>query len=249
MKVKPKNQARQKLLNYLVDFINSDNFQKQITEIRKRFGIPMSGYPVGPKDEEAIKNLKIFYFPEGFTKEKSRDVKIGLRKMISKFPVSGYKITFGFFIYLVHNIVKTELFEEEFLLNNLCNLVDMKEFISEREGMPEIIEKDMQEMTTKHPIALFIRPEATQRDIVDYVKEVWAYIEIYKCKYLDKKSKVGKIKRKDEKIKERNDFIYKNRHLPRKEIMRMITDTFDEIIDYGHIGKIISLEIKKRKEM
>ena len=45
----------------------------------------------------------------------------------------------------------------------------------------------------------------------------------------------------------RNDLIYKNRHLPRKEIMQMVSKKFGKILDYGHISKIISLE-KKRRE-
>jgi hypothetical protein len=59
------------------------------------------------------------------------------------------------------------------------------------------------------------------------------------------KSKITGFRKKS--TLERNDLIYKNRHLPRKEIMQMVSKKFGKTLDYGHISKIISLE-KKRRE-
>ena len=246
-----KPQAVQKMVNYLNEFINSDYFQGQIKKIRKDLGIPKDGYPIKPKDERAIKTLDIFYLHAGITREKSRNCKIALKEILDKFPVSEINISYGFFVYLLHNTIRPELFAEGFFLNNLCRIVDMKEVIDDREGVSKALEETMQNMTARHPIALYIRPEATQRDIVEYVKKMWGYIEIYKNKYTNKESRVGKIRRKNKKIKERNELIYQNRHLPKKKIMKLVGDKFgeDAVIDYGYIGKIISIEKKKRKEV
>lgn len=244
-----KTQAVQKMMNYLDEFIKSDPFQGQVIKIRKDLEIPQNGYEITAKDEQAIKTLDIFYLREGFTRRKSKDCRRALREILDKFPISGLKISYGFYIYLLYNTVKTELFYEGFSLNNLCRIVDMKEMTYEYEGVFDVLEGVMQEMTSKHPIALYIRPEATQRDIVEYVKNMWDYIEMYKGKYANKESKVGKIRSKNKKIEARNLFIYEHRELPRKEIMHLVTDKFGDVVDYGHIGKIISLEKKKRKEV
>lgn len=244
-----KPQAVQKMMNYLNEFINSDYFQGEIKKIRKDLNIPEDGYPIKPKDEEAIKTLDIFYLPTGLTKEKLRSCRVALREILEKFPTSELNVSYGFFVYLVHNTFRQEIFAEGFSLNNLCRLVDMREIVMAREGVPEVLEDTLQDMTEKHPIALYIRPEATQRDIVEYVEKIWDYIEIYKSRYINKESRVGKIRKKNEKIKERNLFIYQNRELPRKKIMGLVAEKFGDYMDYGHIGKIISIEKKKRKEV
>ena len=96
----------------------------------------------------------------------------------------------------------------------------------------------------KYPIALYINPEASQRQIQDFIAKNWSFIQAYK-----KDKKINIYRKKKKQTQERNDFIYKNRHFPRKQIMMMITDKFgaENTIDYGYIGKIISIE-KKRRE-
>lgn len=244
-----KPQAVQKMMNYLNEFIISDYFQGEIKKIRKDLSIPENGYPIEPKDEDAIKTLDIFYLPTGFTMERLKNCRVALREILKKFPTSELTVSYGFFVYLVYNTFRQEIFTEGLSLNNLCRLVDMREIVMEREGVPEVLEETLQYMTEKHPIALYIRPETTQRDIVEYVEKIWDYIEIYKNKYANKESRVGKTRKKNEKIKERNTFIYQNRELPRKEIMGLVAEKFGDYMDYGHIGKVISIEKKKRKEV
>ena len=103
-----------------------------------------------------------------------------------------------------------------------------------------------------YPIAVRISPHASLRDILDYIKTTYHYqIYFLQKKYKDKDIKLGKFKKRKTVIQERNEFIYKNRNLPRQEIMKLVTDKFGakNTIDYGYIGKIISLEKKKRKEL
>ena len=62
--------------------------------------------------------------------------------------------------------------------------------------------------------------------------------------------KIGGAKTKKQRIRERNDFIYEHKHLPRKEIMHLLSEKYgpENTLDYAYIGKIISIENKRRKE-
>jgi|GEM_PF-2917561 len=101
-------------------------------------------------------------------------------------------------------------------------------------------------ISKKYPIALYINPKASQRQIQDFLAKNWSFIKTHEK---DVKTNVSGHKKKNKSKQERNDFIYQNRNLPRKKIMEMIIEEFpsSEIVDYGYIGKIISLE-KKRRE-
>jgi hypothetical protein len=67
-------------------------------------------------------------------------------------------------------------------------------------------------------------------------------------KYKGKGMVLGKIRRKDSEIQERNSFIYENKDLPRKVIAQLVNKKYKkETLDYSSIGKIISREEKKRK--
>lgn len=129
---------------------------------------------------------------------------------------------------------------------DLCLLVDLQEEAEEPFGM-DIQEAD----NTFFPLAIRISPYATQRDILDFVKKKAPMIKHEQERYIktNKGVRIGHVKKKKERIQLRNELIYQNRNLPRKEIMRKVSDEFNEILDYGHIGKIISLMEKKRKEL
>lgn len=106
------------------------------------------------------------------------------------------------------------------------------------------------ETLNKYPIAIRIHPDASQRVIVDFIKKNWSYITSLQDKYAEKNSasvKFGKTKR-DERIAERNKFIYDHRHLPAKEISSLLNEKDYPDIDQGGILKIKSLEKKKREK-
>ena len=99
------------------------------------------------------------------------------------------------------------------------------------------------------PVRVDISPYASKRDILDFIRKNYDRIKEIQDKHKIKVIKIGKIRSRKPHIQKRNDFIYKHRHLPRREIMRLVSKKFNEVLDYGHIGKIISLEKKRRKEM
>lgn len=108
--------------------------------------------------------------------------------------------------------------------------------------------KELEPWSYSHPVIIRVSPYASQREIIDYIKKSYtSYIKPIQERHQDERVYLGKVRKKKQSIQKRNDFIYENRHLPRKEIMRLVTDSFKETLDYGHIGKIVSLEKKKRE--
>ena len=100
------------------------------------------------------------------------------------------------------------------------------------------------------PVMLRISQYASLNDILNYVRKMYkTSIEPIQKKYQNPNIRLGKIRKKKSSIQARNKLICENQHLPRKKIMKLVTDAGFESIDYAHIAKIISLETKKRENM
>lgn len=132
---------------------------------------------------------------------------------------------------------------------DMCKIVDIIQdmnnhlhFYSEMSGYFRKLYED-------YPVVIKLHPNITQNDLIDYIKKNWSAIESYLCQYKEDECRLGKVRNRKASIKKRNDFIYKKRNLPREEIRKLVSNKFNESLDGGHIGKIISLENKKRKEV
>lgn len=104
------------------------------------------------------------------------------------------------------------------------------------------------------PTALLISPHASMRDIINYVEAHFELgIQNHQLPYIEKTKgpSLGKSKKKNPLIQERNNFIYEHRELPNREIMMLSNDKFGHnlTVDYGYVGKIISNEKRLRKEL
>ena len=99
-----------------------------------------------------------------------------------------------------------------------------------------------------YPVAIRIHTDASQRDIIAFIKANWKIIEQYQKRYFNPKRKTSlKNSKTHVPKKERDAFIYEHRHLSHKRIMTLVREQFGEPLDVGLIGKIISLEEKRRK--
>lgn len=251
------NQGKQKLLNYLDSFIELDYFQNEIKTLREKFNIPKNGFNLSEElKKEITRNVMIeapFHIPvelENKKLELMKPINLAIREVSSKFPINDYAIISLFKIYLFYNIKLYECLDGLGEIN-LCRTEDVKEELEEYSFLApsDEVVRIFKRKFNDYPVVIKLHPSISQRDLLAYIKDYWHLIRYYLSQYKDKKSKLGKIKRKKSSIKERNKFIYENRNLPRKKIMQLVADKFKEILDYGHIGKIISLEKKRRKEV
>ncbi len=229
-----KSQGYKKLWNYFTDITKTIYFRKKIDELKKKYDIPLEGFDkskgmIIPPQEWKYKHTKK-------QNEYGEDVKKICQEYNLHFLFWSTNIDFLVFYNELSNVADDGY--------DLCLFTDLKE-----ESM-EPFSKDTQDADNAYfPLAIRISPFATQRDIIDYIKKHFIVLKKWQEMYLKdlKQGNVGKIRKKKESIQKRNDFIYENRKLPRKKIMELVADKFKEYLDYGHIGKIISLEKNKRE--
>lgn len=108
------------------------------------------------------------------------------------------------------------------------------------------------------PVTLHISSFATKRDILDFIEKSYQT----KIKPIQEDLvnmfpvPLKNIRTRNKNIESRDDYIYRNRKKPYKEISRLVMHKFRDILplnkrnlDQGSIGKIISLEEKRRKQV
>jgi hypothetical protein len=100
------------------------------------------------------------------------------------------------------------------------------------------------------PVTLGISPFASQRDLISYIKSFYSsqIRPIQEQAKQSLKDSPVKTRRKKSSVRERNEFIYQHRLLPRKTIVSLVATGFGEYLDYGNVGKIISLEKARREK-
>jgi hypothetical protein len=139
--------------------------------------------------------------------------------------------------------------------NNLCIIEDLYKRLELNKGT--ILDdtrtiKSLKRSFKNYPIIIKINPSVTGRDLIDFVKKNGKLINSYLLKYRKETSKVGKYRKGNARIKKRDQFIYEHRHLPNGKIVSLVHKKFPDVwetADEGAIGKIISLQIKLRKEV
>ena len=110
--------------------------------------------------------------------------------------------------------------------------------------------KELESYSYSYPVVLRISPYAKKKEIIDYIRKTYEfYIEPIQASY--KKNnlpiKIETIRGRNPKIQQRNKFINDFREQPLKKIKKFVEINFGELLTVGHIGKIISLEKKKRE--
>jgi len=248
------DQGKKKLINFLDNFIDSDYFQKRIIKIRREFKIPDNGIKP-PK--RIINSLEAINIPKKIRGRKALNRKLvtsQYMQIVNKLPIDGLKIKKIINIYLYYNIKNYEILMSDKEELDVCRVHDI---LGEINSYSPLLPKNrvmgqFKYGYEKYPVVIKIHPDATQRDIISYIKTYWEEIDSCLSHYKGKKT-IGSVRTKNALIKERNDFIYKNRDLPYWKICTLVADNFpgnvSNSINEGSIGKIISLEIKRRKEV
>lgn len=254
--------SHQKLLNYLGVYIESNKFQARVKILRKKLGIPPKGLKLPLKTKKTIERLNsldaVFYCPlelNDFTYLTINDV---IKSVVKDFPTGNTTLYNFFKFYVLYNEKFYSLLSTEYASqkNSLCIIEDMKESfeLNEKVGIgSDHTIKALKKRFENYPIIIKIHPATSSRDLIDYIETNGKLIESCLIKYRDENSKVGRIRKGNPRIKERDQFIYENRHLPYKDIITLVRQKFPDVwetaADVGVIGKIISLQNKIRKEV
>jgi hypothetical protein len=234
-----RTKARDKVLSLWRNITGKDEFQEWVKKTRVRYGIPAGGFeddsenPNLPKDWKHLLNLKK---RTALSNAASRFAK----KM--GFPHSeGGSLAIGYLFYGQSYEVHES--PHEF---NLCVVTD----VLEEKNYPytRIISESDEKF---YPVSIRVSPEASLRDILDFVKKNYlGSIEYIQEKYKDESLTIGKTRKRNPALRSMYGAIY---HLREKEklsatqIGKLIQEQYGKHLDKGVIEKIISLERKRRK--
>ncbi|MEI6396592.1 MAG: hypothetical protein WCO48_00750 [Candidatus Taylorbacteria bacterium] len=228
----------EKIWNYMERLTDTEKFQKWVRRMRLKYNLPINGirktvYGYTHKREKFVS------FPERLNKTSfSRDVENYSKKL-------GLTLEWSLVVenYIVYNNIKMDSTSGSmFYVYDLCHILT--------NSKPRMFKKELIEFlkdeTIIHPIAILLSPYSSERDLIDYIKKIYKsqikpMLESYNSPWI----MLGKIRRQQHKFKAREKFIWKNRHVPIKELIELVGNKFGEVMDYTYIHKII--RDKRRK--
>jgi hypothetical protein len=233
-----KGQGHQKILNYFREVVDSQSFQEFLKRAKLKYKIPEDGF---------TDSTKMYLFPPKRWVLKNNEEKIAELENEIEEICRKYHLHF-----LDDSTIKTYLFYcvIDFPVPEMSNVCLVSDLVEEK--TMSLNKKIRESNDLLFPIAIRLSPRASERDILEYVKATYEKrIAPLQNKYRNEEVKIGKFKRRKSSIIERNEFIYQNRNLPRKAILEMLYKKygFDLEMDEGYMGKIISMEKKRRKEL
>lgn len=242
-------QAQEKMYLYLTSLASDQSFLARVGEIRERYGIPESGFENDLKDEfEFINSLPKMQESNGNETDFQKDV----YDLAESFNASLAWLT-NIRDYVLYN---------DFFFTKVSPLVEMVDVLGLSDEIAEmdadlyeegevdenaVVRRVLNNLTNSYPLAIFISPYATGRDIIDFIKKNKDSIETFQNKHRDSDVLIGKVRKRKANVQERDLFICKNKHLSAKALMSKVNERFGTQLDYAYINKIIAKKCPRRK--
>lgn len=223
-----------KLESYVNGLVEMPEFQKQVRILRKKYKLPKKGQKEFPSH---------LYSTDFFSRASAFSRKLGLGDHW------GLVITH----YVLHNKIDFDVSfgATQFIpldLNHLLNWDGPYEFRDQL--LPKARLADLKEAVQTYPVAILITPYASEREIIDYIKRAYRpSIQAIQELYQNPKVKIGKVRQRNQEVKKRNQFIYRNRALGAKELVSLVASKYGRTHDRTYINSIISKEKRRRTNM
>jgi hypothetical protein len=255
-------QSAQQTIKFFEEFIRRDTVTEFIKKYRQYLNLPPNGLVLTKEDQDELGNrlgLPHFYLPKRAKEKFPKDEREKPFRVVNtclaftgQQRVRLWSVALMLLHYLFFNRI-TDIpikllgigtgGDDLIRLNHLPS--ELSWFDSEDHFLLKCMYDHFENISKTHPIVLYLNPEASQRQIQEFLARNWVFVEKYKKEV---KNPITGFRKKDPKKRERNDFIYANRNLPRSKIVSMVIKKFGDAPDEGAIGKIISLEKKKREK-
>ena len=261
-------------IKFFEEFIRKDYVQDFVLKLRKETGVPEKGISFEDKDSVILEQETGYFlaysptrFKNSIWKDYATERKMKTKIFIqcinfmarqnidSAFISSMFRLYFYFnktLPYYPKNLFTNDLLKLEEIDSMLFwydpnNDKKILSFNEEKRTKPEgeferykSLFKKMKSISEKYPLALYINPNISQRQLIDFISK--SFNEIKKHR---KENKFNLNKVRTKRKQEQNDFIYKNKNLPLKDIRGLLADK-KIFLDDGLIGKIKANEIKRR---
>lgn len=145
-----------------------------------------------------------------------------------------------------------DFFSDYILFNYLGDYSNIRQIITLDLGTktknPELVKRTL-EMSQKfdlNPIALLLPPSMSERELDNYIRVNFKKIKSLQQEYINRTWVISKLRQNKNKNQERDKFIYKNRNLPKRELIAKMGSKFGKILDYTYINKIIKKEGRRK---
>jgi hypothetical protein len=216
-----------KLQTYLENIARKEVFISDLKKIRKELKLPENGI------DTVIENTAgSFNFHK---KEKLLNL---IDWLVDKHKMGMFKSAEIPLEYLVlyDKIVLPEYYD-------VCAIQDLKQQDWSKNRYGETLYSD-----STHPISIRISPHASEREIIDFIKSNYTkYLRPLQTLYKNRRSTIGKNRKRTSRTIIIADFIYENRDLSSKEISEKMKAEIGIRKFSWEITKIKNSEIKRRK--
>ncbi len=254
-----------KIANQLRKLVDTDKFQSAVLAFRAALGIPSKGLEMTQRNRDHLGDP--FYVPENslwdkrstrakFIKQSNLFVSSLESNLAVKSHIFLNQVIKGYAYYgslEFDEVAKQMPWSEK---TALCEFKDWKLMLLERfwhgEVDPDLAPGFTEELirgAEQYPLILRIHPDASQRDIISYIKENWNRIERAQSQYLVPKN--NSVKNSKITLNEDNRKIVALVHLhpnsTLKEIKRLLKEQLGVTKTYEEVGKIRSTEKKRRQ--
>lgn len=239
--------SQKKMWNYINDLTKNSFLRKDIINFRKKFNIKENGYTKLIYTKASINSHKVLTYPN------YKEIK-GHKEYRSDLTALSKKYKTGFFW---EDILECYIFYNRFIdietKSSMIEVEDVSAHFSGDFGLFKnkdwyVMRGGLKEKSEQFPIAIFLNPYVSQRDIIDYIKKTFKLSIEPKLKwYRDNKIKLGTVRRKNDRVKQRNKFIYENRNIKIEALVHLVNEKFGEIMDYTYVARIIKEGKRLRK--
>ncbi len=248
-------------------YIESPNFQKKLASLRRKYVIPSSGFP-GYKTQD-VSIISAFYSPikwiHASNRTQKRNFNRDLRKTTEPFELGMDDFWTSLFrVYAFHNIIDRKMFSINVTKNYLMGIKDICSIQKIHEDLRDFLEfgdntylANLLRLSETHPVAIFLSPAASQREVREIIAKKWPVIEMakllaYDVDYnsLQRRTYGSSLSLKKIKVRttrKRDALIYSKRERPRREIAHFVQKKFGgSPLSDQYINLIISREKKRQ---
>lgn len=230
--MKRQTQGQKKLRIQFERLVETESFKTEVERVRRILNLPRNANLIGTKEFEA---------------EYEREV----RALEKKAPASNKRLSRALRDHILYNKLS---FDD---LGDVCEIIGASSeleqyFLNEnpdsRIQKPTDFNDEVAYFLKRYPVSVRIHIGASQNDVVDFIKKNWQEINDSQKFFAEGKRSPLKSSKTRTNKKERDKFIYEHRNMPRKALAKLVRETFKgETLDNNDVGKIISIEEKRRK--
>ena len=229
------SKGRKKSMAYMKKLFDKGNFLAFVKRIRVKYEIPESpakkNYPFPPSDWKYKNDHK-----------KRVALEADIRYFCLAERLHPHEWSDPITVYIFYNQIDL-LYRHN--THHLCMVVDIPE-----EKIAPNSRKTQEDDDRLYPVAIRISPEASVRDILDFITKVYnpEILELQK-KYQGNSAPIGSAKTSSDEVRRRDKYIFtlSKEGYSAKEIVSIVNERFGELLDTGLIGKIISNMRKKER--